>query len=140
VRNKKSARIIITRILCACSLVATPALFAQSQTASDLSLAPVALSVVAPASVLASGVILTIKSVQVSANGTVILLESIADASKVTVEVSGDLSTKASAFVGKSAAVSLIASGTVITAAGEVLAFIPNEIGRELMYNEKLTP
>jgi hypothetical protein len=35
--------------------------------------------------------------------------------------------------------VSVIGAGTVLSAAGEVIAFIPNAIGRALLYNERIT-
>lgn len=113
-------------------------LHAQSEAASDLSMAPVALSVTAPASVLVAGTVLTVKSIQASAKGAIIVLEGVADASHATIEVSGDLAAKTSVVVGKAATVSVVASGTIISAAGQVLAFIPSEIGRELLHNEKI--
>jgi len=134
-----SNRIMIYTFAGALSLaIALPA-FAQSDAASDLSMAPVALSVIAPASVLVAGTVLTVKSVRASAKGTVIVLEGVADASETTIEVSGNVAARASTVVGRAATVSVIASGTVISAAGEVLAFIPTEIGRELMHDEKIT-
>jgi len=36
--------------------------------------------------------------------------------------------------------VSVIASGVVLSTAGEAIAFIPNEMGRALMHNQRVTP
>ena len=41
--------------------------------------------------------------------------------------------------VGTVVAVSVIGAGVVLSAAGEVLCFIPNELGRALLHNERIT-
>ena len=43
------------------------------------------------------------------------------------------------AGVGTAVAVSVIGAGVLLSAAGEVLCFIPNELGRALLHNERLT-
>jgi len=40
---------------------------------------------------------------------------------------------------GMAVVVSVVGAGTVLSAAGEVIAFIPNEIGKALMHNERVT-
>jgi hypothetical protein len=35
--------------------------------------------------------------------------------------------------------VSVIGAGVLLTAAGELLCFIPNELGRALLHNERIT-
>jgi hypothetical protein len=40
---------------------------------------------------------------------------------------------------GAAVAVSVIGAGTVLSVAGEVIAFIPNEIGKALLHNEQVT-
>ena len=40
--------------------------------------------------------------------------------------------------VGCSVEVGVIGSGIMLSAAGEVLGFIPNAIGRALLYNERV--
>ena len=44
-----------------------------------------------------------------------------------------------SAGVGTVVMVSAIGTGVLLSAAGEVLAFIPNELGRALLHNERIT-
>jgi hypothetical protein len=130
----------MTWMLAAAMLLSTsPSVFAQSEGNSDASLAPVALSVIATASVLVAGTVLTVKSVQASAHGTTIILRGAQNASETTIEVSGNVASKSAAVVGRAATVSVLASGTVISASGEVLAFIPNEIGRQLLHSEKIS-
>ena len=41
--------------------------------------------------------------------------------------------------IGGAVLVTAVASGWVLSAAGQAIAFIPNEIGRALLYNERLT-
>lgn len=45
----------------------------------------------------------------------------------------------AAVAIGSTVTVSVIGSGVVLSTAGEVLAFVPNAIGRALLYNEKLS-
>ena len=49
------------------------------------------------------------------------------------------LSAGASAVVGGTVVVSTVAAGWVLSAAGEALCFIPNELGRALLHDERLT-
>ena len=44
----------------------------------------------------------------------------------------------ASVGVGTVVQTSVIGAGVILSAAGKVLAFIPNEIGKSLMHNERL--
>jgi len=112
---------------------------AQSEGASEASMAPVALSVAAPASVLVGGAVFTVKSVQASAHGTVIVLQGTANASEMSIEVSADMASKSATIAGKAATASVVASGTIISVSGEVIAFIPSEIGRALLHSERIT-
>ncbi|MBX3609448.1 MAG: hypothetical protein KF871_06080 [Hydrogenophaga sp.] len=102
-----------------------------SGAAATVSAVPVALSV--------GGAVLTVKAVQVSATGTVYLLERASDGARVSVEVSGRAASAVAIGVGSVVTVSVIGSGVVLSTAAEVLAFIPNELGRALLHNERLT-
>ena len=99
--------------------------------AAAVSVVPVALTV--------SGAVLVVKAVEVSARGTVIVLERVSDGVRASVEVSGRAASGASVLVGQSAVVTVIGAGVVLSLAGEVLCFIPNELGRALLHNERLT-
>lgn len=126
--------------------------YAQSEASalSAISAMPVA-SVVAGASVTAGAVLavpailstagatLVIKAVEVSARSTVYVLERASDGARVSLEVLGRGVTGASVVAGTVATVSVIAAGVVLSAAGEVIAFIPNAVGRALLYNERVT-
>lgn len=91
-----------------------------------------------PAALAFSGAVLVVKAVEVSARGTVIVLERASDGARVSLELSGRAASGVVASVGTMVAVSVIGAGVVLSAAGEVLCFIPNELGRALLHNERL--
>lgn len=134
------------------SLSAAP-VRAQSEASVALSALPVA-SVVGGASIVAgstaalsaipvafavSGAVLVVKAVEVSARGTVLVLERVSDGARASVELSGRAASGVAASVGTAVTVSVIGAGVVLSAAGEVLCFIPNELGRALLHNERIT-
>ena len=94
---------------------------------------------VVPAALAVSGAVLVVKAVEVSARGTVIVLERASDGARASVELSGRAASGVVVGVGTAVAVSVIGAGVVLSAAGEVLCFIPNELGRALLHNERLT-
>jgi len=132
--------------------LAGPVARAQSEVSalSALSALPVA-SVVVGASAVAgaalavpvilstAGTVLVIKTVELTARGTVYVLERASDGARVSVEIVGQGVRGASAVVGGVVTVSVIGAGVVLSAAGEVIAFIPNALGRALLHNERLT-
>ena len=136
----------------ALALVAGPAR-AQSEASLVLSALPVA-SVVGvagsaaagavavsalPVALTVSGAVLVVKTVEVSARGTVIVLERASDGARASVELTGRAASGVAASVGTAVAVSVIGTGVLLSAAGEVLCFIPNEIGHALLHNERIT-
>lgn len=92
-----------------------------------------------PVALTASGAVLVVRTVEVSARGTVIVLERLSDGARASIELGARAAGGASLAVGTSVAVSVIGAGVVLSAAGEVLCFIPNELGRALLHNERLT-
>ena len=92
---------------------------------------PVALSV--------AGSTLVVKSVEASARGTVCVLERASDGARASVEIAARGIEKTSLGVGKTVSVSVIAAGAVLSVAGQVVAFVPNEIGRALPRNERVS-
>lgn len=148
--NKTLARLLLAAGL-ACALVSVPAR-AQSEASVALSLLPVA-SVVGTASVGAAasgtvvalpaalsvaGAVLTVKSVEASAVGTIYVLERASDGARVSVEVAGRGVAAFAYGVGTVVTCSVIGTGVVLSVAGEVLAFVPNALGRALLHNERL--
>lgn len=133
-------------------LGAAPPARAQSEASAALSLLPLASVVGAasvagaaataaaavPAALSVGGATLSVVAVEVVADGTVYLLERASDGARASVKVLDRSSRRASMAAGSSVEVGVIGSGIVLSAAGEVLAFIPNAIGRALLYNERV--
>ena len=142
-------------VLCASAVlmaVVSGPVQAQSELSVGLSMLPVA-SVVGAASVAGaaastvvaipvalavSGAVLTVKAIEASAHGTVIVLERASDAATASVELGAAAAGGIALSVGASVVTTVIASGVILSAAGEVLCFIPNAIGRALLYNERI--
>ncbi len=126
---------------------------AQSEASAAVSLLPVASVVVvgaaastaagavvaAPIMLSAAGTVLVVKTVEVSARGTVYVLERASDGARLSVEIAGKGVQGASIAAGTAVGVSVIGTGVVLSALGEAIAFIPNEIGKALLHNERLT-
>jgi hypothetical protein len=72
-------------------------------------------------------------------DGTVYLLERASDGARASVKVLGRTVHGSAVVAGTVVTVSVIGTGVVLSAAGEVLAFVPNAIGRALLYNERLS-
>ncbi len=135
--KKQIATVLIA--VCAALTGATASFSAQAQREASvaLSLMPVA-SVVGAASLSVAGAVLTVKAVEVSAEGTVYLLERAADGAQASIRVLGRAANGASLAAGSAVTVSVIGSGVLLLAAGEVLAFVPSAIGQALLHNERL--
>lgn len=99
-----------------------------SAVAGSVAAVPVALST--------SGAVLIVKTVESTVRGTVLVLERVSDGARVSLEVAGK---GLSIAVGTTVTVSVIAAGTVLSAANEVIAFIPNKLGQALMHNQQVT-
>ena len=141
-------------VLCASALLlaSTQAAQAQSEVSVGLSVLPVARGGgAAPApgaaagTVVAirvaravSGAVLTVKAIEASAHGTVIVLERASDAATASVELGAAAAGGIALSVGASVVTTVIASGVILSAAGEVLCFNPNAIGRALLYNGRI--
>ena len=110
-----------------------------SATLSALSLLPVAVSVAAPVMILSAGATLSVVAVEVSAAGTVYVLERASDGVRASLRFSGQAAGAVSAGIGTAVLVTAISTGYVLSAAGEAIAFVPNEIGASLLYNERIT-
>ncbi len=107
--------------------------------ASALSTLPVAVSVAAPSMILGAGAVLTVVSIQASATGTVWVLERASDGARATLHFSGHVAQGAALSIGGAVMVTAVTSGVVLSAAGNAIAFIPNEMGRALLHNERIT-
>ena len=111
---------------------------AQSVEASMLSTLPVAVSVAAPL-LLSAGAVLTVVAVEASATGAVWVLERASDGARSTLRLSAQAAGGLSVVTGTAVLVTVMSTGWVLSAAGAAIAFIPNEIGAALLYNERVT-
>lgn len=111
----------------------------QGSELSAASLLPVVVSVAAPVAVFASGAALTVVAVEAASGATVWVLERASDGVRASLTVSGALAAGASVAVGTVVTVTVLGTGWLLSAAGEAIAYVPNEIGRALLYNERLT-
>lgn len=107
--------------------------------ASALSLLPIAVSVAAPAMVLSAGAAFTVVAVEASADGAVWVLERLSDGARTTLRLSGAAAGAASLGVATVVTVSAVSTGWILVSAGKAIAFVPNEIGRALLHNERIT-
>lgn len=136
----------------ACALCwASPAVHAQSQASVALSIVPLASAMVVGASIggsegavllpfyLATGVSeLVVEGVTASAEGVSYATQRVSDGAAVVLEISGNAVGAASVGVGTVIEASATGTGMLLSAAGEVLAFVPNAIGASLLHSERL--
>lgn len=107
--------------------------------ASVLSMLPIAVSVAAPGALLSAGAALTVVSVEATSIGAIWVLERASDGARASVRLAGRGIAGASVAAGTAIAVTAISTGWVLSAASEAIAFVPNEIGAALLYNERIT-
>jgi hypothetical protein len=107
--------------------------------ASALSALPIAVSVAAPVLIFSAGVTLTVVAVEASATGAVWVLERASDGARATVRLGSQAAGALSVAAGTVVVVTAMSTGWVLSAASEAIAFIPNEIGAALLYNERVT-
>lgn len=107
--------------------------------ASALSMLPVAVSVAAPVGLLVSGAAFTVVAVEAASEGTVWVLERASDGARASVTLSAQAAGAVSVVAGTAVVVTAFSAGWVLSAAGQALAIIPNELGRALLYNERVT-
>ncbi|MCW7539990.1 hypothetical protein OOT46_19315 [Aquabacterium sp. A7-Y] len=107
--------------------------------ASALSALPLAVSVAAPVGLLSGGVVLSVVAVEASVDGTVWVLERASDGARASLRFAGQAAGAVLLSAGTAVTVVALGAGWVLSAAGEAIAFIPNELGAALLYNERLT-
>lgn len=125
------------------SLATAPLSTAQAQSdlsaASALSVLPVAVSVAAPMALVAGAASLTVVATEASLEGTVLIVERASDGARATLRFSGKVIGGAALAAGTAISVTALASGWLLVAAGQAIAFVPNEVGAALLYNERIS-
>ncbi len=151
-KSISSVLLAVATISGACALPAASA-HAQSEASIALSALPVAsvvlstaaaataasAAVAIPVALSVAGSQLIIKSVQVSGDAVVYVLERAADGAQASVRVSIGSASYSIKQVDTAVNVVIISAGVMLVATGEVLAFIPNELGRALLHSAKLS-
>jgi hypothetical protein len=135
-------RLVVSSLVLALSSASLTTVHAHpphASNASALSMLPVAVSVAAPAMFLSAGAVLTVVAVEASAAGTVCVLERASDGVRASVTLSSQAAGGLSMGVGTAVVVTAFSAGWVLSAAGRAIAYIPNEIGAALLYNERVT-
>lgn len=144
---------VATKLIASCAILMGTGVSLVAQAQSDasafsaLSAMPVASVVGAsagavvaiPVAFSTAGAVLVVKGVEASAKGTVYVLERASDGAKASIEVSGKAAGAASTAVGTVVFVSVVSAGVVLSVAGTVIAFIPNEIGKALLHNQRVS-
>jgi hypothetical protein len=110
-----------------------------NQASAALSALPFVVSVAAPAALLSAGAGLVVVSVTAVAEGSVWLLERTSDGARFSITLSGQLAGTASELVGAAVVVTAVSTGWVLSASGQLVAFVPNAVGKALFHNERLT-
>lgn len=130
--------------LAATVLAAAPGL-AQAQTRASVKASAgsgmlTLMSVALPVGFLAVGGQFAVAGIEASGTGTVWVLERTSDGARASLAVAGEAAGAASVGVGTALTATAIASGWVLSTAGQVVAFIPNEVGRALLHHERVSP
>ena len=106
---------------------------------SALSMLPVAVSVVAPVGLLSAGAVFTVVAVEAVSDGAVWVLERASDGARASIKLSGAAAGGLSVLSGAAVVATVFSAGWVLSSAGKAIAFIPNEVGKALLYNERIT-
>ncbi len=140
-KTKSICRTLVHTTLAAllASNLATVSAQSSVSEASALSALPIAVSVAAPVMLLSAGAVLTVVAVEASATGAVWVVERASDGARATVRLSAAAAGGLSVAAGTAVVVTAISTGWVLSAASQAIAFIPNEIGAALLYNERVT-
>lgn len=143
-QRSKTLAMLATQIglLAALALPAAPAAAHRGNGASELSalsMLPVAVSVAAPVGLLSAGALFTVVAVEAASDGTAWVLERASDGARASVVFSGQVAGGVSLLAGTAVVCTAISTGWVLSVAGKAIAFIPNELGRALLHNERIT-
>ena len=110
-----------------------------SEASAGLSMLPIAISVAVPVAVVSLTGAFVVTAVQGVSGATVWVLERASDGAQASVKVSAQVAGGASVVVGTAVVVTACSAGWVLSTAGKAIAFVPNEIGKALLHNERVT-
>lgn len=87
--------------------------------------------------ILEAGSQFSITAIQTIGEFTFITLKTVGNSATVTLRLGSKLAGHALYGVGQIVQVVTTGAGTILTSAGHVVAFLPNEMGKSLIYNTK---
>ena len=85
--------------------------------------------------ILVGGSQFVVESVHATVDGTILILRGVSEAVRISLQVVGNTVVSATTFAGKVLTVSATAAGHILHASGEVVAFVPNSLGRTLTHS-----
>jgi hypothetical protein len=91
-----------------------------------------------PLALAESGAELVVVGVQASADGSVYLLRRASDGAEASIAFSREVAGGISLATGDVLVSTTLAAGTLLSLAGEALAFIPNAFGETLLHHERV--
>lgn len=89
-------------------------------------------------SVLAASGELVIDSIKDVGGASVVVIKSVSGAAQVSLRVSAQSVAGASLVAGAGVSLVVISTGYLLVAAGKAIAFIPNEIGKQLIHQSRV--
>ena len=110
----------------------------QPSEASALSVLPVAMSVGASGLMLVGTAAFSVVAIQATAEGVVWVLERASDGARLSVKWASLSVGMASVAVGTVVTVTAVSAGWLLSTAGEVIALVPNTLGRALLHHEEV--
>ncbi|MES2148575.1 MAG: hypothetical protein V4508_02165 [Pseudomonadota bacterium] len=128
-------------LLLACAVCAAQA--AEQQGSSELSNASElvaegsALVVYGSLSAVAASGTVLVESVETAGDASLLVLAGASNAGRAAVRLSGRAARGASNLAGSAISVVALSTGFVLVAAGQVIAFIPNEMGKALLHHSR---
>ncbi len=112
----------------------------DASVASGMSVAlPVALSVTAPAALLAGASHLTVSAVRLTADGTIWIIENTVNGVSTTIQFAGNTVHAMGVGAGMVLSTATVAAGVLLYDGSRAIALIPNELGSALMHHEQLS-
>ena len=130
-----------SRLIAALVLAFASAAHAQRNpsSVSEASLVPIAISVALPVVLVAGVGSVVVTGVEASADATVWVVENVADGVKGSICFAGRAVGTVGLALGTVITVTAVGTGMLLSDAGHVIAFVPNQLGRTLSYNQRVS-
>lgn len=136
-------RLLPILVICLLAAIAMPlqarADDSELSSASELIADGSALVMYGSLSALAASGEAVVTSVETAADGSIIVLAGVSDAAGATLKLSGNAARGLSVAAGSAIEVTALSTGHLLVASGAVIAFIPNEIGKALLHQSRVS-